>query len=115
MSLQDGAGVRAGTDCVVRLVFQRGYRKVDLSAPGTGVTIEAKLNGGTPFSPTVAKVSLDGVETTGASGAIDVTLPAANLTAEGELTMEASFTGITLNPNAKPIRLPVRAAHSDAP
>lgn len=117
MALEDGAGLRAGTDATVRLIFQRGYRKVDLSDAGTTVTIEAKLNGGSAFSPapTVTKVSLDGSETAGASGAVDVALDGSDLSAEGELTLEATFSGITLNPNEKVIRIPVRAAHSDAP
>ena len=115
MALRDGAGIRAGSDATVRLIFQRGYRKVDLSDAGIDVTIEAKLNGGTAFTPTVTKVSLDGEEAAGTSGACDVLLEAADLTDEGEVTMEASFTGTELNPNAKVIRIPVRAAHSDLP
>ena len=105
MSLSSGEGLVVGKDGVLRVQFKQGNALLELD----DVDATAKLNALTPFTPTVTIVS-------GSTTKWSVAIPAASLTAAGELVIEFTLTktGITVNPNARPLRIPVRALYSEA-
>lgn len=108
MSVPSGEGLREGTDGYIVIQLVAGYEAVD----GTGrtVTVAASFDGGaTEFNATVA--SVDEI-----AGRYKVSFTAAQLDQAGDLALEVTVTGGSdpVNPNAKPIIVPVRARFAEA-
>lgn len=102
-----GEGLRVGTDASVDVRFVIGTRKLDLAAYTVACT--GKIGSGSEFTPTISAVDAS-------VGHYNVSLAAADLDAAGDLALEFTFTGgpDTLNPNAKPLIIPVRAEYEVA-
>lgn len=102
--ISSGKGLVVGKDGYFTVEFTRGQLVLDLD----DVDATAKLNALTAFVPTVAQV--------GSTTKWGVTIPLAELTAAGDLVVEFTLTktGETINPNAKPLIIPVRALYAEA-
>lgn len=102
--IASGKGLVVGKDGYFTVEFTRGQVVLDLDS----VTASAKLNALTEFNPVVAQV--------GSTTKWGVTIPDTELTAAGDLAVEFSLTkaGETVNPNAKPLIIPVRALYEEA-
>lgn len=104
--IASGEGLVVAKDGVLRVQFKQGNALLVLD----GVAATAKLNALTAFAPTVTAVS-------GSTTKWSVAIPSSELDEAGELVVEFTLTktGQTINPNAKPLRIPVRALYEDAP
>ncbi len=101
--IASGAGLVVGKDGVVQVEFTRSNGVLVLD----GVAASAKLNALTAFTPTVTAVS-------GSTTKWSVAIPGSELDEAGDLAIEFTLTktGETVNPNAKPLIIPVRALYA---
>ena len=104
--IASGAGLVVGKDAVIQVEFTRGNAALALNS----VTATAKLNALTAFAPTVTAVS-------GSTTKWSVAIPGSELDEAGDLVIEFTpvKSGETVNPNAKPLIIPVRALYALAP
>lgn len=101
--IASGAGLTVGKDGVIQVEFTRANGVLTLN----DVDASAKLNALTPFTPTVTLVS-------GSTTKWSVAIPGSELDEAGTLAIEFTLTktGETVNPNAKPLLIPVRALYA---
>lgn len=103
--IASGEGLVVAKDGVLRVQFKQGNALLVLD----DVDATAKLNALTAFAPTVSAVA-------GSTTKWSVAIPAAELDEAGDLVLEFTLTksGQTVNPNAKPLVIPVRALYAEA-
>ncbi len=108
MSVRSGEGLRIDAAARIKVTLRTGNRAPDLSA--YTVTASAKIGAAAEFSPTVAEV------TDGSDAAYYLDFSEAQLTAGDEVIIEFQIAGTpTINPPAKPLRIPLRNEYEDAP
>lgn len=103
-----GEGLRVGADGVIHIQIVDGYEPRDLT--GYTVTATAKFQNSVTAAFTVTVTPVDA-----ATGRYRLGFALADLGEAGDLAVELAFAGTpTINPNAAPIIIPVRALYEAA-
>lgn len=98
--------LRQGSSARISLRFRKGGRF--LNGLGYTLTAEGKLPSGTTFPIFVDEKDPE-------NGRWDIEMTAEQLSEAGDLSVEFDFIGEgVLNPNARPLILPVRSRHQEA-